>query len=139
MLWYRAFGLGLLGACCVLLAMRPPATIVTCQPGHIRVILPLFTRQAPVGGRPLAVDQGPTIIDVARGVSASQIARLLVVAPGERIVSIDDGPVAGDIDAGLALAASHRRIAGAVDSQRRFIDVAVVGELGPRRVLLLLH
>jgi hypothetical protein len=139
MLWYRAFGLGLLGACCVLLAMRPPAALV-CEPGRVVVLSPAFA-QAPAHHRcrSPSPSHGPTIIDVAPGVTASQIARLLVLAPGERVLSIDDLPVTGDVEAGVALASSHRRIAGAQDGQRRFLDVVVAGDHGTRRVLVLLH
>jgi hypothetical protein len=125
---YRSIALGLLGACCLLLAMRPPITVVSHAPGQILVassrtsVVPLAPCVAP----------GSTIVDVAPGVSASQLAGLLRLSPDERVVTIDDVPVAGTLDAGVALASVELR-------PGRYLDVGVKSEWSERRVLVLLH
>ena len=126
---YRAFALGLLGACCLLLAMRPPIAVVVQAPGPFVRSSPRDAARCPP---PVLVESGPTILDVAPGVTPSQLAGLIVLAAGERIVAIDDVPVSGSLAAGVALAA--------IDLQsRRYLDLAVAGEHGTRRLLVLQH
>jgi hypothetical protein len=125
---YRSIALGLLGACCLLLAMRPPITVVSHAPGQILVA---SSRDAAAPLRP-CVTPGSTIVDVAPGVTASQLAALLHLLPDERVVSIDDVPVSGTLDAGVALAS--------VDLHRgRYLDLGVKNDFSERRVLVLLH
>jgi hypothetical protein len=125
---YRSLALGLLGACCLLLAMRPRPAVVSHAPGQIMVAT---SREAMASLRP-CLAPGSTIVDVAPGVSASQIAGLLHLLPDERVVSIDDVPVAGTLDAGVALAS--------VDLHGgRYLDLGVKSDWGERRVLVLLH
>lgn len=122
---FRSLALGLLGACCLLLAARPPVTVITHTPAFAfaEPRTPWCSSHVP---------RAPTIIDVAPGASAADIARLVVLEPGERITAIDDAPVAGGLDAGVALASSE--LGG-----RRYIDLEVAGDAGTRRVLVLLH
>jgi hypothetical protein len=124
---YRSIALGLLGACCLLLAMRPPVTVVSHVPGQIVV-----ASSRPVAPMPPCVTPGATIVDVAPGITASQLAALLHLAPDERVVSIDDEPVSGTLDAGVALA-------GIELHRGRYLDLAVKSEWSERRVLVLLH
>lgn len=129
MLVYRAFALGLLGACCLLLAMRPPIAVVVPEPGPLVLQSPHEASRCPP---PVLVESGPTILDVAPGVTPSQLADLIVLAEGETIVAIDDVPVRGSLGAGVALAG--------IDLQsRRYLDLAVAGEHGTRRLLVLQH
>lgn len=125
---YRSIALGLLGACCLLLAMRPPITVISHAPGQILVA---SSRAAAV---PLqaCVAPGSTIVDVASGVTASQLAGLLRLLPDEHVVAIDNTPVTGTLDAGVALASVELR-------PGRYLDVSVKSDWSERRVLVLLH
>ncbi|HEX4452385.1 MAG TPA: hypothetical protein VH143_16020 [Kofleriaceae bacterium] len=115
MLLFRSLAIGLLGACCLLLAMRPPAQVVERE----RVIY----RAAP----PPA-----TLIDVAAGVSPTQLGGLVKLQPDEHVTEIDDRPVSSDLDAGAILAQLEGRPA--------FVDLELDGGVvGHRRVVLLLH
>jgi len=71
-----------------------------------------------------------TIVDVAAGVSAAQLGALVYLAPGEHVISVDDRHVAGDLDAGAALAQAQAP---------GYVDLTVEGAGGSRRVLVLLH
>jgi hypothetical protein len=125
---YRSIALGLLGACCLLLAMRPPAAIGSRGSGQIMVA---SSRGALASQQP-CMAPGSTIVDVAPGVSASQLAGLLHLLPDERVVSIGDVPVTGTLDAGVALAAVDLR-------GGRYLDLGIKNDWGERRVLVLLH
>ncbi len=125
---YRSIALGLLGACCLLLAMRPPITVISHAPGQIIVA---SSRDAAVPLRP-CVAPGSTIVDVASGVTASQLAGLLHLLPDERVVAIDDMPVTGTLDAGVALASVELW-------PGRYLDLSVKNDWAERRVLVLLH
>ena len=118
MLLFRSLSIGLLGACFCLLAMRPAYEV------RIASAPPLFI--APPS-QPTA-----TIVDVAPGQGPIQIARLIALGPGERIVAVDDRHVAGTLDAGVVLA-SH-----AMGAQQ-YVDLEIAGASGERRVLVLLH
>jgi hypothetical protein len=124
---YRSIALGLLGACCLLLAMRPPIAVVSHAPGQI-----LVASSREVASVHACVAPGSTIVDVATGVNAAQLAALLHLLPDERVVSIDDVPVAGTLDAGVALAGVELR-------RGRYVDLGVKSDWGERRVLVLLH
>jgi hypothetical protein len=124
---YRSLALGLLGACCLLLAIRPPLVVVSHLSGQISVVT-RDGRTAPSALGPAA----PTIIDVARGVTTAQLADLVRLPPGEYIVTVDDQPVLGALGPGVALAALDLR-------ERMFVDLGIESARGVRRMLLLLH
>jgi len=110
---YRSLTTGLLAACLLLLARKPAPVIVTVR----------APRPVPVLRRPLA--QNPvTIVDVAPNIRGNALASLVRLAPGERVLEINDRPV-GDELAGIA--------------SGTYMDVSVGGGTHPRRVLLLLH
>lgn len=120
MFLYRSLTIGLLGAVIVLLAQRPAAAIR--HPA----------REVPA----VAVPAVPAlaVVDVAPELAPDEIARLVTLAPGERITAIDDDPVTNPIDAALALVMHCAR------PRHAFVDVALAGgAAGERRVLLLLH
>lgn len=123
MLLFRSIALGLLGAIFYLLATRP-TTIVVRQPEPIEI--PNLS-----GIRGLPSPPGPTIVDVARGVDWTVLPSLVRLAEGEHVATIDDAPVANDLEAGSMLAAKW--------AQHRYIDLEVRGPRGDRRVLMLLH
>ncbi len=121
---FRSLVVGLLGACCLLLAMRPAVTVVAPAPGRT-----LAT--APAALQPCA-STGPTIVDVAPGVTAAQLPTLLHLLPDEHVVSINDTPAASTLDAGVAL--------GKLDlATGRYLDLEIANTWGKRRVLVLLH
>jgi hypothetical protein len=125
---FRSLALGLLGACFWLLATRPVAIVVRDQPRD--AALHDIRRLSGIG---LAAPvEAPTIIDVAPGVTAAQLPSLVQLHGGEHVMTVDDTPVAGDLDAGRVLAQLDLRA-------RSFIDLGVAGPHGERRVLVLLH
>lgn len=124
MLAFRSFAIGLTAACFALLVMRP-AVVLRVVP------VPLSTEASLVAHRPPPI-AAPTIIDVAPGVTATQLASAIRLLPGERIIAVDDAAVSGDVGAGLVLATRALR-------SGQFIDFTVVGSAGERRVLALLH
>jgi hypothetical protein len=118
MLVFRSLTLGLLAACFLLLAIRPVYEVRVTRDARPQ-------REAPA-------PPAATIIDVAAGVSASQLPAMLALAPDERVVAVDDQSVGSDLDAGTLLASRE------LDSQR-YIDLEVEGARGARRLLVLLH
>ena len=118
---FRSFAIGLSAAFLALLVMRPAIVL--------RVVPAPVALQAPHGAPHVPA---PTLIDVAPGVSASQLASAIRLLPGEHIIAVDDVSVSGDVDAGLALASRALH-------SREFIDFTVFGPAGERRVLALLH
>lgn len=121
MLWFRSFAIGLLGACCLLLATRPRTTLVLANPPPY-VMVPADCPAASAGA-------SVTVIDVAPSVPGTLIAQLVVLAANEHITAIDDAPVLEDGRAALT----------ALDlSGRRFVDIAIRSDSGAaRRVLVL--
>jgi hypothetical protein len=115
MLVFRSIALGLLGACFLLLATRPT---------EVRIERVPVQQPAP--------PPSATIIDVAHGVTTSQLAQLVRLQPNEHVVAVDDRPVTGDLDAGAMIAANE-------STARQFVDLTVSGSSGERRVLVLLH
>jgi hypothetical protein len=73
-----------------------------------------------------------TVVDVARGVDAGQVATLVRLQPDERVVAVDDQRVDNDFAAGAAMAA-HDLGTG------KYLDLTVSGTRGARRVLVLMH
>lgn len=100
MLVFRSLVIGLLGACCLLLAQRQRVEVrapVVIKPG-----LSTWDGTLP-----------PTIVDVSPLVAQDQLAALVRLQPGERVVGMD--------------------------APQRYVDVTVAGPFGERRVLLLTH
>jgi hypothetical protein len=123
MLVFRSFAIGLLAACFALLVTRPTV--------ELRVAPDPEPAPEPRPALP-APPAPPTIIDAAAGITPAQLASTLHLSHGERIVSIDDASVAGDLGAGIALAARELRA-------REFVDIGVLGPAGARRILVLVH
>ena len=73
-----------------------------------------------------------SVVDVAHGVDAAALSQLVRLAPDERVIAVDDRPVANDLAAGAAIA-TQRLDTG------RYIDLTVGSARGQRRVLVLLH
>jgi hypothetical protein len=115
MLLFRSLAIGLLGACCLLLATRPPARVID----HERVV---YRAAAP----------SATLIDVAAGLPATQLGSLIKLDRDEHVSAIDDRPTGNDLDAGAILAQ--------LDTRPAFVDLEIDGGIGGhRRVVLLLH
>ena len=82
---------------------------------------------------PIAATYQPvTVVDIARTVHPSDLSTHVRLRADERVVSVNDRPVANDLAAGAAIA-EHSLAAG------KFIDLTVSGADGSRRVLVLLH
>ena len=82
MLLFRSVALGLLGAIAWLLATHAsPVTRIQHERELVAVANPAVV---------------PTIIDVAPGLSATQIAQLVRLGPDERVTSVDDHAVTGN-------------------------------------------
>lgn len=113
MLVFRSVALGLLGAIAWLLATH--ASPVT----RIERELVAVASKSDV----------PTIIDVAPGLSATQIAQLVRLGPDERVTSVDDRRVTGNLDAGTVI----------VPAGRHFLDLTIGRANTERRVLVLIH
>lgn len=123
MFWFRSFAVGLLGACCLLLATRPQTTLVLGNSPPI-IMVPPAERcdDAPPPAVPV------TVIDVAPGVTGTLLAQLIVLAANERITAIDDVRV----DEGRTALAALGPL------QRQYVDVAITSDVGAaRRVLVL--
>lgn len=115
---FRSLTIGLLGACVMLLVRGGSVT-------HVSVMRPTLTAApAPVG---------PTIVDVAPGVRVAEVSSLVRLAPGERVIAVDDRAVASDLAAGAAISTREPGRGG-------FVDLEVERADGlRRRVLVLLH
>src|SRR5262249_32798491 len=95
----------------------PPATPLTVEPG-------------PCLGPPRS--QALTVVDVAAGVTASQLGDLLHLNPGERITAVHDQP----LTCGVAVA---EQIADRAPRGGGYLDLTVTSEIAQRRVLVLMH
>ena len=73
-----------------------------------------------------------SVVDVAYGVDASQLSALVRLATDERVIAVDDRPVANDLAAGAAIA--ERGL-----GTGKYLDLTVGGARGKRRVLVLMH
>ncbi len=117
MLVFRSLAVGLLGACFLLLVTRPT------NPVRVeRELVPVLQAPPPAA----------TIIDVAPGMDAGEIVKLVRLGPGEHVVAFDDQPVTDDLDAGSIMRAAEARTG-------RYLDLTVRGSRAERRVLVLLH
>jgi hypothetical protein len=127
MLVFRSFVVGLLAACFALLVVRPGFEVHVT---HDAAYEPLWHVDGLAAPPPAPLV--PTIIDAAPGISPTQLALSIHLAPGEHITAIDDMSVAGELGAGMLLATRDLR-------SRQFIDFSVSSPAGERRVLVLLH
>ncbi|MBV8756926.1 MAG: hypothetical protein JO257_06620 [Deltaproteobacteria bacterium] len=76
MLWYRSIVVGLLGACCLLLAQRP----------RVELRAPLVIKPG------ISTWDGtlpPTIVDVSPLVAQDQLGALVRLQPGEHVVAME--------------------------------------------------
>jgi len=119
MFWFRTFAFGFLGSLLVLLLMprdrRSPCAAMM-----------------PPSMAPLPAPRGAdvTVVDVAPGVTSDMLAQMIVLAANERIVAIDDAPVAS----GVAALATHTL------APHEYIDVTIGDDVGhTRRALVLLR
>ena len=115
MILFRSLALGLLAACFWMLATRPTVIVAAPEP---RV--------------DVAQEAGPTILDVSPAVTRDQLPALVQLHGGEHVVTINDEPVASDLDAGRLLASVDR-------ASQKFVELGVAGPRGTRRILMLLH
>lgn len=141
MLVFRSLAIGLTAACFALLVMRPTIELrvtdsssAATADDHAHAQLAWSGSHEPVARKPQLASRAPrpTIVDVAPGITTTQLAATLHLRTGERIVSVDDVAVASNVAAGVALAS---RDIGA----QRFIDVGVAGPEGDRRIIVLMH
>jgi len=89
-------------------------------------------RSEPARPAPAITTSGATVVDVARGVDAGTLASIVRLAADERVIAVDDQPVANDFAAGAAI--SDRSLASGT-----YLDLTVASVRGKRRVLVLLH
>jgi S1-C subfamily serine protease len=87
---------------------------------------------APAPAPAEAVTEAITVVDVAHGVDAAALGSLVRLRADERVVAVDDRPVANDLAAGAAIAT---RALGT----GTYLDLTVAGASGRRRVLVLMH
>ncbi len=85
-------------------------------------------------GRLLAAANEPVnVVDVAPGVAPTDLASIVQLRADERVIAVDDRPVANDLAAGAAIA--DRLLASG-----RYVDLTVAGAAGgSRRILVLMH
>ena len=120
MLLFRSLTVGLLGACLLLLLRIEPRPAVVLREG------------ANTAAELEHASTAPTVVDVAAGIQVAAIPSLIRLAPGERVIAVDDRPVDSDLAAGAAITA---RTATASS----FVDLTVERAGTHRRVLVLLH
>ncbi len=130
MLVFRSLVLGLLGACCLLVATRPQSQLMLTSPPQI-VVLPAQVQwhDRDEGRESSRETAAPvTVIDVAPGVTGELLATLIVLAANEHITAIDDAPVHNPR---MALASLELK-------PHKYIDVSIASDVGAtRRVLVL--
>lgn len=117
MLLYRSFVVGLLGACCLLLAERP-------RP-EVRLIAP---------GPPAVASDVPAIVDVSAQIDPLALAKLLHVPPGAQVFA--SGPGWSYADTFVAATESLApMLAQRMPQPGNFLELTVNGH----RVLVLVH
>jgi hypothetical protein len=117
MLLYRSFVVGLLGACCLLLAARP-------RP-EVRLIAP---------PQPVAVNDAPAIVDVSAQIDPVALAQLLHVPPGAQVFA--SGPSWSYADTFVARSEDLApMLAQRMPRAGNFIELTVNGH----RMLVLAH
>lgn len=120
MLLLRFVTTALCTACVVLLVTFKPIQVVT--PAAMPEPRPCLRERA----QPL------TVIDVAAGVTTSQLDGLLELHAGERIVAVNDQRLGAEAVPASVIAALPPAPGG-------FIDLTVASSSAERRVLVLLH
>jgi hypothetical protein len=151
MLLLRLVVTALCAACLVILVSPPsirvevatPAVRHRAAPGtaivRVRADAPCTIAALPAASdRPARAlpASGPAVhvVDVARGVPASQIASLISLAPGEYVAAVNDRIPRSDLDAGALIASAPH--------PGEYVDLTVGFEGDDsvqRRVLVLLH
>jgi hypothetical protein len=111
----RLLSTALCAICVVLLATSKPVRVVML-PQHA----------------PLDASTPVSVVDVAAGVPARDLPALIRLRHGERVIAINDRPIAGNLEAGGEIASSGLAPGG-------FLDVAIAGGRAERRVLMLMH
>lgn len=130
MLLFRSLTVGFLATCVWLLIG------LVVQLGAAPAVSPGATAAA--RGPDLAADRAPviasataaSILDVAPGVR--ELASIVRLAPGERVIAVDGQPVDSDLAAGAALAQLPT-------GRGRYVDLTVAGTHELRRIVVLLH
>ena len=118
MLLYRSFVVGLLGACCLLLAARP------------RPEVRLITQAPP----PVAQADAPTIVDVSSRIGPVALAELLHVPPGAQIFA--SGPSWTYSNSYVSSAESLAEVfAQRMPAPGNFMELVIDG----KRTLVLVH
>ncbi|MBA3393866.1 MAG: hypothetical protein H0T89_14555 [Deltaproteobacteria bacterium] len=79
-----------------------------------------------------AANEPVSVVDVAPGIAATDLASIVRLRADERVIAVDDRPVANDLAAGAAIA--DRLVASG-----RYVDLTVAGAAGSRRILVLMH
>lgn len=140
-------------AACLVMIVRPPSIRVEvampavrhrAPPGtamiRVRADAPCTIAAEPAAPEPPRVAAPPAagpavhVVDVARGVPASQIASLIPLAPGEYIAAVNDQIPRSDLDAGALMAAAPH--------PGEYLDLTIGFEgddSAQRRVLVLQH
>ena len=115
-------------------ALCATSVVLLLIPQPVRIVTPEATPlPIPELGRcRLERVQPLTVIDVAAGVTASQLDGLLHLHAGERITAVNDHPLAR----GVAPATLIGPLAPAPGG---YLDLTVTGDATERRVLVLLH
>ncbi len=139
---FRSFALGLLGACFVVIAMRP-AVEIRVMPAQA-----CAGRTAPTSGgavrsltgseRHLVLQRtqpralSATVIDAASAATPNDLVALLRLRADERIAAVDDQR---SIDSKVAIA----EIASAAGAKGRYVDLTIASPRAERRVVLMIH
>jgi hypothetical protein len=114
----------LCAACVVLLVTLPSARMATPPPS------PVHIEPGPCLGPPRT--QPLTVIDVAAGVTPSQLGELLHLRSDERITAVNDRPLTCGVETAEQIAERAPRAGG-------YIDLTVTSEMAERRILVLMH
>lgn len=115
----------LCAACVVLLVTFQPVRIVTAPASPLPPIVP-----GPCLGPPRT--QPLTVIDVAAGVTPSQLGELLHLRSDEHITAVNDRPLTCSVAVPEQIAERAPRAGG-------YIDLTVTSEMTERRILVLMH
>ena len=114
----------LCAACVVLLVTFQPVRIVTAPAS------PLPIEPGPCLGPPR--NQPLTVVDVAAGVTPSQLGELLHLRSDERVTAVNDQPLTCGVAVPEQIAERAPRAGG-------YIDLTVTSEIAERRILVLMH
>ncbi len=124
MFLFRSLSVGLIGACCLLLATRPQTAVVLANSPPI-LVMP--AADEPTCDAPPSAP-GVTVIDVAPSVTGELLAQLIALASNERITAIDD----------VAVRDGHAALSALALDGRQYVDVHIASDAGAtRRVLVL--